>query len=266
MSKLPSSDPVLEALLRRLDAVPPADLQNPPRWKQAAATDRRRLGLGALRGRRLAGVAAVATGALATAIVIVAVTGSSSVDQADAALLVFRRPAVDAKFLRRDTPVLARKQADYAKARAIDTPNGRGFVVPAADGSVCLAVPDDDGYGESCADADQIDQRGLPVALTSSDGGTMAAVLPSTASAATLHLGDGTQKPLAITDGVITAAATGKASVTYRLGAKVITVPLHTEPACALVGPGDPAPTAAQTRALHDAGMHYCDENAAGAR
>jgi hypothetical protein len=155
--------------------------------------------------------------------------------------------------------MLARSEADYANAREINTPNGRGYVVPAADGSVCLAVPDvGDGYGESCADAQQIEQRGLPVILTSGNRGTMAAVVPTTATDATLHLPDGDENQLEIIEGVITATATGKASVTFRLGGRVVPVPLHFDPTCIQVDEGDPPPTDDQKRAIRDAGMHFC--------
>jgi hypothetical protein len=208
---------------------------------------------------RFAGAAVAAACIVAIGIAAVGLPGPSSVDHADAALPVFKRPVVDATRLRPSTPVLARRQADYGAARAIATPNGRGYVVPAADGSVCLAIPDaGDGYGESCASAEQIERRGLPVILTSGNRGVMAAVVPKMASDATLHLLDGTKKPLNIVDGVITAKAAGRADVTFRLGARIVSVPLHFDRACVQIDKGDPAPSEDDKRAVRAAGMRFC--------
>jgi hypothetical protein len=215
---------------------------------------------------RLAGIATSVTGVVAAGVAVLALGGSSSVDRADAALGVFKRPVVDATRLRPLTPVLARGQAKYANARAIATASGTGYVMPAADGRVCLAVPDPgDGYGESCATAEQIEQRGLPVILTSDRGGAMAAVVPKTASDAVLHLPDGSTRGLDIVDGVITAAATGKASVSFRVGSRLVSVPLHFDLACVQVDKNDPAPTADLKRAVKKAGRRFCDDAAPSA-
>jgi hypothetical protein len=263
MSASRSSDPFVEALARRLDAVPAVELQGTPRWKQAPAhgAQQRPRWTGRV---RVAGIATAATCAVAAAVALVLVAaGSPSVDPAEAALPVFHRPVVDATRLRPLTPALARQQARYANAREISTPNGVGYVMPAADGSACLAVPDPaDGYGESCASAEQIAQRGLAVVLSSAGGGAMAAVLPKTASGAVLHQADGGQQDLAIVDGVISATATGKASVSFRIGARLVSVPLRPDKACVQVDAGDPAPTQAQKQAVQRAGMRYCGDPA----
>jgi hypothetical protein len=249
---------VINAVVRRLDAVPPIEAQAPPRWKQAPATDWPSRTRWTVRTRCARFVVAATCVGIA-GIAVLGLPGSSSVDQAKAALPVFERPAVDATRLRPATPVLARREANYTDARAIATPGGPGYVVPAADGGVCLAVPDGgEGYGESCADAEQIAQRGLVVVLTSRDRGTMAAVVPETASNATLHLPDGSEKRLDIVDGVITATAAGKAGVTFRLGAHIVSVPLHYALACVQVDKGDPTPTEDDKRAVRNAGMRFC--------
>ena len=62
---------------------------------------------------------------------------------------------------------------------------------------VCIAIPDAaGGFGQSCATETEIATRGLPVARVSTNhGGSMAAVLPSTATAPELHQADGTTTP-----------------------------------------------------------------------
>lgn len=262
MSTLPSSEPFLEAVARRLDAVPAVEMQGPPRWKQIRSTSR-----APRRGRtsrvRLAGIATSLTCVVAVGVAVLALAGSSSVDTANAALPVFKRPVVDATRLRPLTPVLARQQARYANARKIATASGPGYVMPAAGGRVCLAVPDPgNGYGESCATAEQIEERGLPVILTSDTSGVMAAVVPKTASDAVLHLADGNARKLDIVDGVITAAASGKANVSFRVGSRLVSVPLHFDLACVQVDSNDPVPTADLKGAVHEAGRRFCDEDA----
>lgn len=88
----------------------------------------------------------------------------------------------------------------------------------------------------------------------------MAAVVPKTASGAVLRLADGNEKDLDIVDGVVIAAATGKASVSFRIGAHTVSVPLHSDLACVQVDNDDPAPTEDQKRAVQGAGMRFCKE------
>jgi hypothetical protein len=161
---------------------------------------------------------------------------------ATADLPVYTRPIADASGARAETPELARRGAYYSEARPIATAYGRGYVVPAPDGWTCLVVPArPEGYGEGCASAAQIAERGLPVANVGfEDGGIMAAVLPPTATDATLHLADGTGHPLPIDDGVISAAASGKAKVTFRIADRPFTIKLYNDIRCV---EGDPSYT-----------------------
>lgn len=62
-----------------------------------------------------------------------------------------------------------------ALARSIDTPTGRGWVIP-GDGYLCIAIPDPvDGYGESCNTAGRAIAHGLWVRLAG-DGPSSKAV------------------------------------------------------------------------------------------
>lgn len=174
-------------------------------------------------------------------------------------LPIYARPVADASARRSDTPEIARKGAYYSEARAITTPYGIGYVVPAPGGWTCLIVPaHPEGYGEGCATAKQIAERGLPVANTGyrGAGGVMAAVLPSTATDATLHLADGTTRALPITDGVVTAAATGHATVTFRIGARMFHIKLYTDISCV---EGSPSLTQQEIREAADQmGVDVC--------
>ncbi|WP_027005862.1 hypothetical protein [Conexibacter woesei] len=259
MHRAPSPDDPIATIVRDLEAIPPVTAGARPRWRELAteaAAPRTSTG----RPRR---PAVLATGALAVlaavvAVVLLATTGGSgsgsgpapraaqpqtrAPHHATADLPVYTRPVADASGTRADAPELARRGAYFDEARAIDTPYGRGYVVPAPDGWTCLIVPArPDGYGEGCASAEQIAERGLPVANTDYHGnGVMAAVLPANASDATLHRSDGTTRPLAIIDGTIAAAATGgHAEVTFRIGARSLDVKLFSGIRC--VGGGDPS-------------------------
>ncbi|HEY6758293.1 MAG TPA: hypothetical protein VI318_02340 [Baekduia sp.] len=179
------------------------------------------------------------------------------------ALPVYARPISDASGARADTPELLRKHAYYSEARTIATPFGPGYVVPAPDGWTCLVVPArPDGYGEGCATEEQIAERGLPVANTGyrDAGGVMAAVLPSTATDATLHLADGSTRPLTITDGVVTAAATGHAKVTFRIGDRTFDIKLYADIRCVQGGgPGSNLTPEDVRRAAAQMGVPVCD-------
>jgi hypothetical protein len=167
--------------------------------------------------------------------VFAVVSGSSTVERA-AALPVLERPAVDASKVRSATTLLSRHGASYAKARAIDTPKGRGYVMTADNGNVCLAIPDDPGagFGQSCATQAQINRRGLYVALVSPRGSTMVAVVPRGTTDAKIHMADGSTKPLDIADGVIVAEATGRGSVSFQIGSRHVSVSLAPKGRCVL--------------------------------
>ena len=216
--------------------------------------------------RRVPGFAISAVGVVAVGVVAaVALSGESSDNEAEAALPVFTRPAIDATPTRQHTPELARAGAD-SQARPIATVNGPGYVMSAAGGRVCLAFPAKaDGYGESCADAEQVKRRGLHVVLAGPRKGAMAAVVPTTASDAVLHLPGGTDRKLDIVDGVITASATGNASVSFQIGARKVSVSLNGYIRCLRV-PENTTMTSRRdlARAARRAGIRLCRGNVPG--
>jgi hypothetical protein len=147
---------------------------------------------------------------------LVSLSGSAT-DRAEA-LPVFALPSVDASQLRAATEVLARGGADYEHARVITTPSGKGYVLTADNDSVCLAVPDPgNGFAQACAAAEQIDKRGLVVELSSRGDHTsqLVAIVPGGTAQPTLRDSDGSRR-LQADDGVLTASASGDATVSYR--------------------------------------------------
>ncbi|MDO9409746.1 hypothetical protein [Patulibacter sp.] len=63
-------------------------------------------------------------------------------------------------------------------ARAIDTPNGRGWVVP-GDDTVCLIAPDPvDGYGVTCSPTSMVATDGITLGMTSEDHSTAFTLVP----------------------------------------------------------------------------------------
>jgi hypothetical protein len=261
MSTPRSREGVIETVVERLNSIPPARLNGPPRWRQSAATNDN----GGWRSFRRAGLAtSIACAVSAGIAVAILFSSSSAVEQSDAALPVFQRPAVDASRTRALTPTLARNQAKYAHARQIETPNGAGYVMAAADGRICVAIPDVvDGYGQSCASRDQVERRGLAVSLTSNRGGVMAAVLPKTASDAALHEANGSTRTLEIIDGTITASAVGRASVSYRIGERRVSVRLFADLRC-VHAPTSPEVDERQfDQAAKEAGILVCADDPA---
>lgn len=254
----PSSDPKIAALARQLDAVPPSRLREPARWRGLAERrDRARWPL----GRVQLALSATTVACVVTVTVVLLVSGSSSVDQAQAALPVFRRPVVDASPTRAYTPALARLHARYADARAIATVNGAGYVMPAEDGRVCLVLPDKvGGYGESCATAARVATGDLHVALIDQHSGAMVAVVPDGTTDAVLHRADGTDHPLDVTDGVITAAATGTANVTYRVAGRTVSVGLDSPIKCLDYNPDASYSREELARDARKAGIPMCQE------
>jgi hypothetical protein len=97
----------------------------------------------------------------------------------------------------------------------------------------------------------------------------MAAVVPKSASDAVLHLPDGTKKNLDIVDGIVTAAATGKASVSFRVGARLVSVPLYSD-TCVQVdknqfNKNNTIPQDVR-RAMAKSGIHLCGDDAPATR
>lgn len=65
-----------------------------------------------------------------------------------------------------------------ALARAIDTPTGRGWVVP-GDDTVCLVAADPvDGWATTCAPTSVVAAEGLTLGLADGDGSTAVALVP----------------------------------------------------------------------------------------
>jgi hypothetical protein len=231
-------DEIIQHVVVELGRTPAAELPASPRWKAAAAAEAA-AGSETHASRKRIGVVALTLAAAAGCVVAVAaIPGSSTVERADA-LPVFARPAVDATRVRSATPILAHHRARYRDARVIDTPKGPGYVMTASNGEICLAIPDDPGagYGQSCATKAQIARRGLMVALVSTRGGEMVAIVPDKTSA-TIHEQDGSTKTLNVTDGVISAASTAKATVTYVIGGHVHRVALYDRGRCVVRPPG----------------------------
>jgi hypothetical protein len=86
-----------------------------------------------------------------------------------------------------------------ALARSIQTPTGKGWVIP-GDGFLCIAVPDPvDGWGTTCLPTAVAAQRGLGIGLTAANGKSVETLLVPDGAAATRLLGDVSTTPLAST-------------------------------------------------------------------
>ncbi|WP_157260530.1 hypothetical protein [Patulibacter minatonensis] len=77
-------------------------------------------------------------------------------------------------------------------SRAIDTPTGKGWVVP-GDDVVCVVVPDPvDGYGTSCAPTAVVERDGLTVGIVGDDTSAAITLVPDGASVSTTDDADRT--------------------------------------------------------------------------
>lgn len=255
----PPPDRVIETVVRRLGAIPAAELRGQEHWKQIPDSASGRAAASAPR-RRFAGFAISAMGFIAVGVVmVVALSGESSVNKAEAALPVFTRAATDATPTRGHTPALVQAGARYSDARKISTTNGPGYVMPASDGRICLAVPDKlEGYGEHCAGPEKVERGGLHVVLAGPREGAMAAVVPKTTSDAMLHLADGTDRKLDIIGGVITASATGNARVSYQVGGRRVSVSLNGYIRCVRIPQDTTMSRSDVRRAAERAGTKVC--------
>lgn len=224
-----------ESFISNLSAIPAVTLTKPARWETSVAPASKTGSPKLAHRRRFVPLTVAGACAVAAAIVMTALLSDSPAGPAEAeALSVFARPAVDASGVRASTATLARNGASYQDARAVTTPNGTGYVMTADDGRVCLAIPDDPGagFGQSCASTGDIERRGLHVALVSPRRGVMVAIVPRATSDAILHRSDGTSERLQIDDGIVAAAASGDASVSYRTATQLVTVSLHRSARC----------------------------------
>ena len=152
-----------------------------------------------------------------------------------AALPVLSRPATNASAVRPYTPVLAKSGASFSEARAIQTPYGRGYVIPAPKrGLLCLAIPDTvpKSYGETCTPVDQAERTGI-VATIAPHGGSgsseFVGVFPDDASRPEVTSRDGRVTRLALNDGVAAATFDKDVTITVHVGKEVQTVevPAH---------------------------------------
>ena len=176
--------------------------------------------------------------ALATAAVlavVLVISSGPSPKPTLAALPVLSRPATNASAVRPYTPVLAKSGASFSEARAIQTPYGRGYVIPAPKrGLLCLAIPDTvpKSYGETCTPVDQAERTGI-VATIAPHGGSgsseFVGVFPDDASRPEVTSRDGRVTRLALNDGVAAATFDKDVAITVHVGKEVQTVevPAH---------------------------------------
>jgi hypothetical protein len=175
--------------------------------------------------------------AAAVAVVLIVLSGSSGRPGSPAeanALPIFDRPAVDATRIRSATPTLAAEGAQYTQARTFTISGATGYVMRASDGRICLAVPDNgvESFGEACAPEAEVNQRGLHVVLAAGDGARFAAVVPSTATDASLETVDGQRRPLTISAGLISGAASGAQSVVYSVAGREVSFSVRSSMSC----------------------------------
>jgi hypothetical protein len=178
--------------------------------------------------------ALAAVGIAAVVAAVVALSSGSGPDRA-LALPVLGRPTLDASKLRPLTPVLAKANARFKQARAIETPYGTGYVIVAPDRALlCLAIPDiPDGYGETCRPIAEARQRGIVATLIAAQGSSnsseFVAILPAAAQNPEVEHADGRITTLPLHDGVAAAAFKEDVTVTLRVGksTRTIKVPAH---------------------------------------
>jgi hypothetical protein len=177
---------------------------------------------------------ALATAAV-LAVALVISTGPSP-NPTLAALPVLSRPATNASAVRPYVPVLSKSGARFGDARAIQTPYGRGYVIPAPNrGLLCLAIPDTvpRSYGETCTPVDQAERTGIVATLISPRGGSASSefvgVFPDDASRPEVTHRDGRVTRLALHDGVAAATFDEDVTVTVHVGKSVqtVAVPAH---------------------------------------
>jgi hypothetical protein len=165
---------------------------------------------------------------------VVALSSGSGPDRA-LALPVLSKPTVDASRLRPLTPLLAKANARFKQARAIETPYGRGYVLLAPDrGLLCLAIPDvPDGYGETCRPIAEARRQGIETTLIAAQGSSnsseFVAVLPAGAQDPEVKHADGRITTLPLHDGVAAATFNEDVTITSRVGQNQRTtkVPAH---------------------------------------
>lgn len=248
------NDDVLHRLVTDLQAVPPATLDRPIRWREAAAQPSLPGARRTVRARvALAATTVIAACGLAAAVVLGALGTESA-----SALPALDSEAVDATGLRENARLLDRAKASFDHAHAIDTPYGTGYVMTAADGKLCLAVPDvpGAGYGQACAPRAQVEARGLHIALISPTRAVAVAVVPADTRAAALRTANGDEQPLAVKDGVVAVSTTNGDAMTYRTDQDMTTISLRRREGCFIAPRGA---TISKRRSLQSAmGLPPC--------
>jgi hypothetical protein len=121
-------------------------------------------------------------------------------------------------------PRLNGKNVDLA--RAIDTPTGKGWVIPGR-GSICVAIPDPvDGYGLGCNTTEDAESGG---AISSMNNGrdtrvVVVGLVPDSAGPPEVTFADGSMRALDAPGGVVSAALDDPKSLTFTSSTGVHTV------------------------------------------
>jgi hypothetical protein len=174
--------------------------------------------------------AAIAAAAAAVVLAVLVGVPTSSSPSPALAYSVLAKPATDASAVVKRIPPGAREilmaaGATPRQARAISTPWGTGYALPAKDGrTLCLATPDryDRSWAASCG-------GGLPrsghnimagpgIMLETRGRAEAVDLLPAGASDPIVHYGNGTTKTFPPKDGVSAIEVRQPATITYRVG------------------------------------------------
>jgi hypothetical protein len=174
--------------------------------------------------RRWASVVAVAAAIVAGTVLSGLPTGPAP--ELAQAYAVFSKPAVDASGLLRAVPGVADLlrlsglHPDPRHARAISTPWGTGYVLPADNGhSLCVLTPGGRGTWEGSCARGKTARYGTEVLL----GGRyrrdaeLVQVLPVGASAPVVRYQNGTTRTLTLRDGVGAIVVHSRVTVTWRV-------------------------------------------------
>src|SRR3954471_14517905 len=99
---------------------------------------------------RLARVGAIAVVLAISVVVALELLPGPSEHRAFASLPVLERSITDASHIP-IAPELRRNGADLRRARAFDTPLGRGYAIPRTHGGLCVVIPTGSGdYAQGC--------------------------------------------------------------------------------------------------------------------
>lgn len=185
--------------------------------------------------RRLPAATAIAL-VVSAVTVIALLSGGADPDRA-AAFPVLKRTPIEAAGIRSRVPQLVDADAQFSEARAIETPFGKGYVVPAPESDqLCLAIPEQSsrGFGGVCESLAGARRQGIAVTLVppadaTSPRSEFVAVLPAGAPSPIVEHADSSVSRLPTVDGVAAGAFSDDVTVTLRIGAtsRAIRVPLR---------------------------------------